>query len=125
VNATPDLDRAAPQGWGWAAVVVGTALILFSGLGHVVAWLYVSLAPANMSDSDTRLGLGVSITYAIVILTLAIFAVTAAGLGLREAARTRAGRGIAVAGVFLAIAGLIAWLMASANLLIVAIARLR
>ena len=113
------------QGWGPAALFLGIAEILLSGIAHVISWLYVSLAWNNMSDTDTRLGLAVSITYALVTVALGIVGVVAGILGVRESRRLNFARGISFVGLVTACAGLLFWLLASTNLLIVAIARLR
>jgi hypothetical protein len=114
-----------PQGWSWAAVILGTLACFFAALAHVVSLLYVSLASGHASDADTRLTLGTAVAYGVLLLGVAVFAVVSAGIGLREAARTRSGRGVAVAGMLVAIVGLLAWLMGGTHLLIAAIARLR
>lgn len=113
------------QAWAPAALLLGLSVMLFSAIAHVVAWLYVSLAPSNMSDTDTRLGLAVCIVYAVLVLLLAILAIVSGALGLHEARRLNFARGLAVVGQIVACTSLVFWLMAATNLLIVAIARLR
>lgn len=121
----PHTEPRPPQGWSWGAVILGSLSCFFAAFAHLVAMLYVSLAASYASAVDTRLTLGVAVAYAVLLLAVAVFAVVAAGMGLREAARARSGRGVAVAGMVVAVVGLIAWLMGGAHLLISAIGRLR
>lgn len=117
--------EANSQGWGLAALILGATEILASAVTHVICWQYVSLAGSNMADVDTRLGLGASILDIILMIGLAVFGIAAGVLGVRESQRLGSGRGLALAGLIAASAGLVFWLVASANLVIVAIARLR
>jgi hypothetical protein len=113
------------QGWGLAALILGVCLILASGITHVVCWLYVSLAYGNMGPTDTRLGLVICLVDVLVLLGLGVLANVAGVLGLREARLFDAHRGIALTGMLAASAGLLCWLLAATNLLIVAISRLQ
>ncbi len=113
------------QGWGLAALILGSTGILASAVTHVICWLYVSLAGSNMADVDTRLGLGASILDVLLMSALAVFGIAAGVLGVRESQRLGTGRGLALAGLIAASMGLVFWLVAAANLIIVAIARLR
>lgn len=117
--------EANGQGWGLAALILGATEILASAVTHVIAWQYVSLASSNMGDLDTRLGLGASILDIVLMLGLAVFGVVAGILGVRESQRLGSGRGLALAGLIATSTGLVFWLIAAANLVVVAIARLR
>ncbi len=111
--------------WGPAALALGLAEILFSAVTHVVAWMYASLARGTMSDLDTRLGLTICLIYTIMILVLAIAGVVAGAIGLKESRRLQFAGGISFLGILVTIIGLVAWVLASANLLIVALNQLR
>jgi hypothetical protein len=78
-----------------------------------------------MGPLDTQLGLVACILDVLVVLLLGVLGVVAGGLGLGEARRTSQGRGLALVGLLASCAGLLAWLLAGTNLLIVAISRLR
>lgn len=111
--------------WGPAALALGLTEIIFSAITHVVAWLYASLASSTMSDLDTRLGLTLCILYTVAILALAVVGVIAGFIGVSESRRLGFARGISFVGLFAACIGLLTWIMASINLLIVAIYQLR
>jgi hypothetical protein len=114
-----------PQGWSWAALVLGVLMIVTAGLTHIMAWLYVSLAPSYMSDTDTRLGLTISIVDVLTMIVLGVLGVLSGAFGVREASRRGGGGGFAVMTLVVASAGMLIWSGAAANLLIVAISRLR
>jgi hypothetical protein len=120
----PEADSSAPQGWSLGALAIGLTLVLASGVGHVIAWLYIELADTNMNSTDRVLGLAITIADVLVLLSLGVVANVAGMLGLRDAHRSGAGRGLATIGMWCAGAGLVCWLLASANLIIVAIAQL-
>lgn len=115
---------SAPQGWGLAALGLGSTLVLASGLTHVIAWQYVSLAGSYMGELDTRLGLAACVLDALLVLGLGVLGVVAGTLGVRESRRLDSGQGLATAGLAAAVVGMLTWLIAAANLMIVAIARL-
>jgi hypothetical protein len=115
----------ASQGWGLAALVLGVTLLVASVLTHILCWLYVSLAQQYMSDIDTRLGLAMCVLDVALVIFLGVLAIVAGALGIREGRRLGRNRGVAFVGLLTASIGLLAWLFAATNLMIVAISRLR